>query len=145
VKLREPFTYFVDRSLGRYDVVDALRAAGENAHAHDSHFDQNTPDVEWLAEVGKRRWVVLTKDKNLRRNELEHLTIVNAKVACFMLGRGDVTAATMGRVFVDSLPQMKRVLRRFHVPVAASLSVGGQMRVLLAKGTWLERPIDIRR
>jgi hypothetical protein len=45
VKLREPYAYFVDRSLGRNVVVEALRAAGETAHAHDDHFDKNTPDA----------------------------------------------------------------------------------------------------
>ncbi|WP_437796354.1 hypothetical protein [Sorangium sp. So ce693] len=60
MKLREPFTYFVDRSLGRGLVVEALRAA---KLAHDDHFAQNTPDAEWLVEIGRRGWVVLTKDK----------------------------------------------------------------------------------
>jgi hypothetical protein len=72
VKLPELFVYFVDRSLGGRIVVDALRAAGETAHAHDEHFAADTPDADWLSEVGKRGWVVLTKDKEIRRNQLEH-------------------------------------------------------------------------
>jgi hypothetical protein len=91
VKLREPFAYFVDRSLGRRVVAEALQAAGETAHAHDDHFDVNAPDTVWLAEVTRRGWVVLTKDKNIRRNEIERTVIVDAGAACFMLGRGDVS------------------------------------------------------
>lgn len=88
--------------------------------------------------------VVLTKDKNIRRNDLERLAIVNANVACFMLGRGDVTAATMGQTFVSTLPAIRSVLRRFHIPLAASVSVSGQVRVLLAGGAWLNPPKDVR-
>ncbi|EYF08039.1 hypothetical protein [Chondromyces apiculatus] len=56
MKLPEPFTYFVDRSLGREVVVQALRAAGEQVHAHDDLFPQNTPDTTWLTDVGQRGW-----------------------------------------------------------------------------------------
>lgn len=113
VKLHEPFTFFVDRSLGRGIVVDELRNAREVVEPHDDHFAQNTPDAEWLVEVGRRGWVVLTKDKNIRSNQLEHVALVRANVACFMLGRGDLKAEAMGKIFIAALPMMKRVLRRF--------------------------------
>jgi predicted nuclease of predicted toxin-antitoxin system len=76
-------------------VVQALRAAGETAHAHDDHFAVDAPDTEWLADATRRGWVVLTNDKNIRRNEIERLTIVDTGAACFMLGRGDLTGATV--------------------------------------------------
>jgi predicted nuclease of predicted toxin-antitoxin system len=134
VKLREPFTYFVDRSLGRGLVVEALRAAKLEVHAHDDHFAQNTPDAEWLVEVVRRGWVVLTKDKNIRVNALERTALIRANVACIMLGRGDLTATAMAQVFIDALPLIQRVLRRFALPLAASLSSGKSLRVLLADG-----------
>jgi hypothetical protein len=144
VKLPEPFVYFVDRSLGRGDVVRALRDAGERVHAHDDHFAQNTADADWLVDVGKRGWVVLTKDKNIRVNQIEHTALARANVACFMLGRGDLSGAAMGRIFVDALPLMKRVLRRYGVPIAASVTAHGGLRVLLADGDWLAPPRDVK-
>ncbi|WP_437831731.1 hypothetical protein [Sorangium sp. So ce1153] len=144
MKLREPFTYFVDRSLGRGLVVEALRAAKLEVHAHDDHFAQNTPDAEWLVEVGWRGWVVLTKDKNIRVNALERIALIRANVACIMLGRGDLTATSMAQVFVDVLPLIQRVLRRFALPLAASLSSGRSLRVLLADGEWLKPPKELK-
>jgi len=144
VKLPEPFAYFVDRSLGRGLVVESLRAAKLEVHAHDDHFAQNTPDAEWLVEVGRRGWVVLTKDKNIRVNALERVALVRANVACIMLGRGDLTAPVMAQVFVDALPLIQRVLRRFALPLAASLSSGKSLRVLLAAGEWLSPPKEIK-
>jgi predicted nuclease of predicted toxin-antitoxin system len=144
VKLPEPYVFFVDRSLGRTVVVEALRAAGENAHAHDDFFPQNTPDAEWLVEVARRGWVILTKDKDIRRNEIERVAILRARAACFMLGRGDLSAFTMGRTLIAALPRMRRALRRFGLPLAASVNLAGELRVLLADGQWLAPPREIR-
>jgi hypothetical protein len=90
-------------------VVDALRAAGETAHAHDDHFERDTPDVEWLAEIGRRGWVAITKDKNIRRNELERRALIDANVACFMVGRGDLSAV---RTFKRSVRRYLRLVAR---------------------------------
>ena len=46
-------------------VADALRKAGESTTAHDEAFGQDTTDLEWLADVGRRGWVVLTKDARM--------------------------------------------------------------------------------
>ncbi|EYF08038.1 hypothetical protein [Chondromyces apiculatus] len=88
--------------------------------------------------------MVLTKDKNIRVNQLEHVALVRANVACIMLGRGDLTAAAMGKIFVDNLPRIRRALRRFEVPLAASLSASAGLRVLLAAGQWLKPPKEIK-
>jgi predicted nuclease of predicted toxin-antitoxin system len=144
VKLPEPFVYFVDRSLGRARVVEALRATREVVHVHDDHFAQDTADAEWLCEVGRRGWVVLTKDKNIRANELERTALVRADVACFMLGRGDLSGPAMGAIFVQALPRIRKTLRRFDVPVVASVSASGGVRVLLAGGKWLTPPKEMK-
>ena len=34
-------------------------------------FGTGAQDVEWLPEVGARRWVLITKDKQIRRREIE--------------------------------------------------------------------------
>ncbi|MBI4950724.1 MAG: hypothetical protein HY908_01710 [Myxococcales bacterium] len=144
MKLPEPFTYFIDRSLGRGILVAELLKAGEQVHVHDEHFAQDTPDADWLVEVGRRRWVVLTKDKNIRFNELERQALVSARVACFMLGRGNLTAQEMAQSFIGALPRMKRVLRRYAVPLAASVTASAGVRVLLAGGVWLKPPREVK-
>jgi len=82
--------------------------------------------------------------KNIRFNHLEQAALVKANVACFMLSRADLTALVVGKIFVDSLPQIRRVLRRFEVPVAATLSSSGSLRVLLAAGKWLVPPKELK-
>jgi hypothetical protein len=67
VKLVEPYTFFVDRSLGGAFVAGALREAGHAVVAHDDEFEADARDVEWLQAVGKRGWVVLTRRRAFPR------------------------------------------------------------------------------
>ncbi|HSQ67020.1 MAG TPA: hypothetical protein VLM85_27570 [Polyangiaceae bacterium] len=113
MKLGEPFTFFVDRSLGAGVVVQALREAKETVVVHDDEFGLDTADTAWLGVAGRRRWVVLTKDARIRTNALEREALLSAGVAAFMLGRGDVTGSAMAAAFVAALPRIKKVLRRW--------------------------------
>ena len=84
MRLAEPYTFFVDRSLGSGLVPDALRQENERGVVHDEQFgDQDTSDVVWLKEAGARRWVVLTKDARIRTNVLERSALLSANVAAF--------------------------------------------------------------
>lgn len=121
-----------------------LRAAGHEVYAHDDLFAQDTPDTDWLTEVGRRRWVVLTKDKNIRSNHIELHALLDADVACVMLGHGNLSAEAMGKLFAGNLRRIERILRRFHAPLVASLGAGGHLRVLLAAGEWVEPPKEIK-
>ena len=55
--------FFLDRSLGKHIIAEALRQAGQDVRIHDDHFRQDTTDEEWLRQVGGQGWIVLTKDK----------------------------------------------------------------------------------
>lgn len=143
MKPPEPFTWFVDRSLGRR-IVDDLRAAGFIVEEHAAHFADDAPDVEWLGEAGRRGWVVLTKDKAVRRNKLELEAILASGVACFSLGHGNLKAEQMARAFVTARPRMERVLRRYDPPIIATVTVSGHVRVLLAAGELLAKPKDVK-
>ena len=39
---------------------------GESVEIHDDHFAPDAKDEVWLVEVGKRGWIVLTKDDRIR-------------------------------------------------------------------------------
>lgn len=141
-KLPEPFQFFVDRGLGRGDVPSALRGAieqGEGVHLHDDHFAQSTADVEWLTAVGERRWVVLSKDAEIRRNPLELDALLRAGVAAFLLSSGNLRGEDQGRALATALPRIRRALRRSRVPIIATVGADGIVSVLWEDGAKLER------
>ena len=75
-------TLFIDRDTWSYVLDDALRAAGIPFVAHRQLFAPDTPDTEWIAEVGRRGWVVVTRDKNIRRRPNELRAVRDAARFC---------------------------------------------------------------
>ena len=76
--------FFVDRSLGKHDVPNALRAAGARVGVHDDHFPQDAPDEVWLPAVGRNGWAVLTSDDRIRYRQAEKSAATTAGVALFI-------------------------------------------------------------
>lgn len=123
-------TFLVDRSLGRKIVVGALRETGERVEALDDHFAQNAPDTEWLLDAGNRHWIVLSKDLAIRRNAYERELLLGARVRAFILARQDLSGQEMAKLFVDSLPAMRRRIARDVAPFIYGISRGGQFKRL---------------
>jgi hypothetical protein len=110
------------------------------AEAGDAHFSPSAPDTEWLPVVGQRGWVLLTKDKAIRTNALERSALVTNNVAAFMLGRGNLPGVEMARIFIAAMRSIERALRRYEVPLIASVSAHCVVSVLWADRGWLSKP-----
>lgn len=122
--------FFVDRSLGGKWVVEALRAAGAQVVVHDDVFDQNALDVEWLAEAGRRGWVVLTKDSAIRRNQHEKAMFREARVRVFALARKDLSGQEMADLFASAMEGMRKRAANIAPPFVFSISRNGDFKRL---------------
>lgn len=97
-------TFFVDRSLGRYAVPQALRAAGWDIVVHDDHYGTraaDVADVEWLGEAGTNGWSVLIKDERIRYRAAEQRALVDAGVHVFCLSSGNLRGPQMAELFLE--------------------------------------------
>jgi hypothetical protein len=65
----------------------ALADDGHDVRSYADHF-AGRPDVEWLPAIGNAHWVLITKDKDIRRNQLEIEAILNAGVRAFVITAG---------------------------------------------------------
>lgn len=112
---------------------EALRTAGVVVHLHDDWFEQDTEDEVWLTEVGKRNWLVLTKDKWIRRRQLERdaLLAADLKVFCFM--SGNVPSTEMSEIVSNALPSIARVAESNQPPFIAGIYRDGSIRIILSK------------
>ena len=122
--------FFVDRSLGGKLIVEALRAAGAQVVVHDDVFAQNSPDVDWLAEAGRKGWVVLTKDGAIRHNPHERDMYRSARLRVFTLARQNLSGLDMAAVFVKALPGMQSRAETIEPPFVFSISRGGDFKRL---------------
>jgi uncharacterized protein with PIN domain len=92
---QRPLEFFVDRSLGRHRVAQALRSAGWTLRTHHEIYgerDEWVPDVEWLELCGNDDRPVLTKDRRLRYRPAEIAAIQRFGVRAFVLTAGSLRA-----------------------------------------------------
>ena len=101
-------TFFLDHQIGRYQVAEALRATGAVVEVHLDQFPGDAPDVDWIPEVGRRRWILITKDQNIRRNPLERAAYEAARLRGFVATGKDMKATELGALLVQCLPGMVR-------------------------------------
>ena len=127
--LPEP-VLFLDECLGSTDVPVALRAKGIRVELLHEHFDLATQDTEWLREVGKRGWVVLTKDQRIRRRRVEIDALMAANVAAFVLTSGNLTGAETAAAFVSAWSRIQKALRDHALPFVAAVDAKGSIRFL---------------
>lgn len=99
---------FIDRSLGRRQVPDLLRAAGVQlrtlAEVYGIPADENVEDVTWLGRAGAEQWPVLMKDERIRYRTIERAAPVAFRVQAFCLTNGNLRAAEMADVYLQALP-----------------------------------------
>lgn len=113
---------FVDRSVGKRYVPEALTQAGAVVHVHDAYFAPMTPDEVWLAHAGQRGWVVLTKDDNIRRHRLALTAIMRHRVRAFVLPPGNLPGEEMARIVVRALARIRQMVRDYAPPLIAVIT-----------------------
>lgn len=118
-------TFFLDHQIGRYVVAKMLCAAGARVEVHLGHFPGNTPDHEWIPEVGRRGWVLITKDQNIRRNPIERAAYTAAKLRGFIVTGKDMNGNELGDLLVRCLDGMVRRTARRKGPLLFTISRGG--------------------
>ncbi len=129
--LPEP-VLFLDECLGSTDVPMALRAKGIHVEMLHEHFEPSTSDPQWLAEVGRRGWVVLTKDQRIRRRRVEIEALLAANLAAFVLTSGSLTGAATATAFANAWPRIRKFVRDYPQPFVAAVDASGNVRLLTA-------------
>lgn len=71
----QPPRFFLDRSLGRKAVSEALRADSWDVITLAEHYgmpaDEQVTDTDWIEEAAKHGWPILMKDKRIRHRQAE--------------------------------------------------------------------------
>lgn len=125
--------YFLDRCLGSKVVADALRAAGAKVEVHCDHYADNCPDQDWLRDVGPKGWIVLTKDKWIKRRELERRALEVAGVAAFVLAAKDLKGDQIAAIFVEALPRLREIALAYARPLLGTVTRAGKVEILSGK------------
>lgn len=125
-----PVTLFIDRDTWSRVLDSELRAAGIPFVAHRDMFAHDTSDPEWLAEVGRHGWTVITRDQNIRRRSNELRAVRAAGLHLFALTSGNLSAAETAATIIEAWCTIQRRIEDTPAPALFSVSRGGEVRLL---------------
>ncbi len=112
-----PPEFFVDRSLGRHIVPNALRALGFAVHAmadvYPDGADQRVADTQWIADADLRGWIVLTKDERITRRADEQQALIESRVRVFAIGNQHLTGPQQASYYSANI---HRIVQRSRKP-----------------------------
>lgn len=134
-KQPEPLVFFLDHSLATETIAKVLRQAGATVELLTDHFRSDAEDEEWLFEVGKKGWIVLTKDDRIRYRATERAALVRAQVAMFTLASGNLRGEEMAQAFINALPRIHRFMAKHRPPFIAKITRSGGVSILFSGET----------
>src|SRR5262245_46353646 len=125
------YEFFVDECVSPRHVSQALIDAGYTAHVQGPEtFGTGSLDVVWLPEVGRRGWVLVTKDQHIRKRPLELRLVCASRVRAFVLTGGNLSGEAQGRIIRSALPAMLRLLRRVPAPFIARITASANVELI---------------
>jgi hypothetical protein len=102
----KPPRFFIDRSLGRKAVPEALRADDWDVITLAEHYgmpaDEQIADADWIKEAAEHGWPILMKDRRIRHRPAEITTVTEHKARCFVITRGGLPSADMAERFITN-------------------------------------------
>ena len=95
------------------DLVLGLRNFGhENVEHLEEKFAKGTDDEEWLNYIGEKGYVLITKDKGIRKNPKEKAALIKYKIVAFYLGGNQMGKTEIGRQIMNAWNQTEAMARR---------------------------------
>lgn len=120
-------TFFMDENLLGKHLVHALRETGARVEVLSDHFDLQTPDVDWLAQVSQWGWLVLTRDQHIGINIAEQVAVATNQARMFNLTMGNSPRAEIEHAITLAIPKMALFVRSHRAPFIARISANGKV------------------
>jgi predicted nuclease of predicted toxin-antitoxin system len=104
---------------------EALDKLGASYIAHHQRFSPDAPDEEWLAVAGREKWIVLTRDKHIRRRPAELEAFREHKVVVFVLAAGNASAAETADLVTHLYDKIQRLATQAKPPIMYNVTRSG--------------------
>jgi hypothetical protein len=106
-------------------IIAALVGAGLDLRLHGDLFKPDSPDVVWLPQVAKNKWVLLSKDKRIRGRPIEKEALLIPGARSFILTSGNMTGQEMADAFIRRINQIRRIAKNEKTPFVAVVTRDG--------------------
>ena len=95
---------------------------------HDDHLPLNAPDEAWIALVGRKRWVALTKDKNIRFRSPQLQSIRKHAARIVVIRAKNATGPQIAEAVLKGRKQILRFASRTTPPFVARIDRAGSVK-----------------
>jgi len=119
-----------------------MRTAGHQIVHHLERFASDEKDEVWLPQVGKERWIVLSKDKKIRIHGIEATALMNAEIRAFLLVSENLDGASIERVVLGAMSRIQGLLLAHKKPFIAVIHRDSTVHVRLKYKDWKRRARD---
>jgi hypothetical protein len=110
-------------------LIAVLEAASVQYVSHLDRFAPGTPDTEWLPEIARAGWCLLTSDVRIRYNQLERKAVQDHKIRMFCFSRNNLSGLDMAYALEKALPQMRYLSQEEPAPFIAAITRAGEVSV----------------
>ena len=118
-------TLFLDRILGKHVIADRLRSEGITVEMHDDHLPPDAPDEDWISLVGRKNWLAVTKDKNVRYRAAELDAIRRHSARVIVIRMKNATGPEIADLLVKARNRIGLFAERTSSPFVAGISRSG--------------------
>lgn len=126
---QRPPVFFLDRSLGRRLVAEAIAARGfaalPMAEVYPNGQDQRIPDPQWMMHADREGWTAITKDRALIRDHAD--TLAETTLRLFLIPNANLSGSAMVERLMANWDAITRRARS-PGPFAYSVLPGGLVR-----------------
>jgi hypothetical protein len=131
----EQAEFYLDESIYSRVLIERIRGLGATVHHPGESLPFGSPDEAWLAECGARGWIVLSRDKAVRRRPLEMESLRTARVAAFICTAGQATARQTADTVERILGKLVNISRSQARPFVYTFGLSGKpVRLRLRRG-----------
>ncbi len=118
---------FIDRNLGRHILAEQLRAAAIPCEVHDDHLPQDTTDEDWLQLVGKKGWIAIGRDKNIRYRGPEKAALIQANARLIVVRAKNTTGQDIADILIKHINRIYRFVNKHDAPFIAGITRDGKI------------------
>jgi PIN like domain len=113
--------------MGKNVVAQKLRAAGYNVEIHAKYFREDERDEVWLDKVGRRRWIVISKDDAIRRREIERRALMKAKVRALFLTSCNTSGPENAEIILRAMSRIEKFVTPLRRPAIFLVHANGSL------------------
>ena len=109
-------------------IADLLRSEGIKVEVHDGLLPPDAPDEEWIALVGRKGWVAVTRDKNIRYRAVEINAIKKHAARVVVIRMKNATGPQMAELLVKERHRIARFVAKTKAPFIAGIPRSSTVR-----------------